>query len=148
MVLETDGGALPKMLMPFRFFLGGPILPGTQWVSWIHRGDLMGLIQWILKNLDINGAVNAVSLEPETMKDFCRTLGETLHRPSWIPVPGVALRVALGELATVMTTGQRVAPSVAIMHGFTYRYPALKPALSSLVDSYSRHDRISKAAGF
>ncbi len=133
MVLEQDGGALPKMMLPFHLFAGGPVLPGTQWVSWIHRTDLIGLIQWALTTPDLSGPVNAVAPEAVTMKRFCSTLGQVLHRPSWIPVPGLALRLALGELGTLMTTGQRVGPSKARAGGYTFRYPELEPALRAIV---------------
>ena len=133
MVLEREGGALPKMLLPFRLFAGGPILPGTQWVSWIHRRDLIGLIQWAIATPTVSGPVNAVAPEAVTMKTFCATVGKVLHRPSWLPVPGLALRVALGELGTLMTTGQRVHPARALAGGYDFRYPTLEPALRAIV---------------
>lgn len=82
MVLEQGGGALPKMALPFRFYAGGPVMPGTQWVSWIHRRDLIGLIKWAIATPAISGPVNAVAPEAVTMKTFCSTLGKVLHRPS------------------------------------------------------------------
>ena len=133
MVLEQDGGALPKMLLPFRLFAGGPIMPGTQWVSWIHRRDHIGLIQWILTTPHVSGPVNAVAPEAVTMKRFCEVLGQVLHRPSWLPVPGFALQVALGELGTLMTTGQRVNPAKALSGGYIFHYPTLEPALRAIV---------------
>ncbi|MBI4003318.1 MAG: TIGR01777 family protein [Nitrospira defluvii] len=133
MVLEQDGGALPKMLLPFRLFAGGPILPGTQWVSWIHRLDLIGLIQWAITTQAVSGPVNAVAPEAVTMKRFCDTVGKVLHRPSWFPVPGLALRLALGEMGTLMTTGQRVHPAKALAGGYVFRYPTLEPALRAIV---------------
>lgn len=133
MVLERNGGALPKMMLPFHLFAGGPVLPGTQWVSWIHRADLIGLIQWAIDSPDLSGPVNAVAPEPVTMNAFCDILGKVLHRPSWLPVPGLALRVALGELGTLMTTGQRVAAAKAQAEGYTFRYPTLEPALRAIV---------------
>lgn len=133
MVLEADGGALPRMLLPFQWFFGGPISPGDQWVSWIHRQDLIGLIQWALTNQQVTGPVNGVAPGAVTMKEFCRTLGQALGRPSWIPVPAFALRLALGELSTLMTTGQRVEPAVALRGGFRFRYPNLKSALEQIV---------------
>ena len=133
MVLEQDGGALPKMLLPFRFFAGGPIMPGTQWVSWIHRRDHIGLIQWILTRPSITGPVNAVAPEAVTMKQFCEVLGRVLHRPSWLPVPGFALQAALGELGTLMTTGQRVTPAKALSGGYVFQYPTLEPALRAIL---------------
>jgi len=133
MVLEQDGGALPKMLLPFRLFAGGPILPGTQWVSWIHRRDHIGLIQWLLTTPSISGPVNAVAPGAVTMNRFCEVLGQVLHRPSWLPVPGFALQLALGELGTLLTTGQRVNPAKAISGGYVFHYPTLEPALRAIV---------------
>lgn len=133
MVLERDGGALPKMLLPFRLFAGGPIMPGNQWVSWIHRRDHIGLIQWALTTATISGPINAVAPEPVMMNTFCEILGRVLHRPSWLPVPGFALNILLGELATLMTTGQRVIPAKAIAGGYTYQYPTLEPALQAIL---------------
>jgi uncharacterized protein (TIGR01777 family) len=133
MVLEQDGGALPKMLLPFRLFAGGPIMPGTQWVSWIHRRDHIGLIQWALTATNVSGPVNAVAPEAVTMNRFCKLLGRVLHRPSWLPVPGFALHLALGELGTLMTTGQRVNPAKALAGGYVFRYPTLEPALRAIL---------------
>jgi len=133
MVLEQDGGALPKMLVPFRLFAGGPIMPGTQWVSWIHRRDHIGLIQWALTATNVSGPVNAVAPEAVTMNRFCKLLGRVLHRPSWIPVPGFALHLALGELGTLMTTGQRVNPVKALAGGYVFRYPTLELALRAIL---------------
>jgi uncharacterized protein (TIGR01777 family) len=129
MVLEQDGGALPKMLLPFQFFAGGPIMPGTQWVSWIHRRDHIGLIQWVLTTSSLSGPVNAVAPEAVTMNRFCEVLGRVLHRPCWLPVPGFVLHLALGELGTLMTTGQRVNPAKALSEGYVFHYPTLEPAL-------------------
>ena len=133
MVLEQDGGALPKMLLPFRLFAGGPIMPGTQWVSWIHRRDHIGLIQWILVTPDISGPINAVAPEAVTMNRFCEVLGQVLHRPSWLPVPSFALHVALGELGTLMTEGQRVNPAKALSGGYIFHYSTLEPALQAIL---------------
>ncbi len=133
MVLERDGGALPKMLLPFRFFAGGPIMPGTQWVSWIHRRDHIGLIQWALTTPSISGPLNAVAPDAVTMNWFSEILGRVLHRPSWLPVPGFALEMALGELGTLMTTGQRVTPAKALSGGFAFHYPTLEPALRAIM---------------
>jgi uncharacterized protein (TIGR01777 family) len=132
MVLEQDGGALAKMLLPFKLFAGGPIMPGTQWVSWIHRHDHIGLIRWILMTSSVSGPINAVAPEAVTMNRFCEVLGRVLHRPSWLPVPGFALQVALGELGTLLTTGQRVNPAKALSGGYVFRYPTLEPALRAI----------------
>jgi uncharacterized protein (TIGR01777 family) len=133
MVLEGDGGALPKMLLPFRLYLGGPIMPGTQWVSWIHRRDHVGLMEWALTTATVSGPINAVAPGPERMQAFCATLGQVLRRPCWLPVPETILSLALGELGTVMTTGQRVSPQTAIAHGYVFQYPSLEPALRAIL---------------
>ena len=132
MVLEADGGALPKMSLPFRLFAGGPIMPGSQWVSWIHRSDHIGLIQWALSTATVSGPINAVAPEPVAMSTFCEVLGRVLHRPSWLPVPGIALNILLGELGSLMTTGQRVIPAKAMAEGYTFQYPTLEPALKAV----------------
>jgi len=133
MVLGPDGGALAKMLPPFQYFLGGPIMPGTQWVSWVHRRDLIGLIQWLLATPQVSGPVNAVAPEVVTMTQFCKVLGQVLHRPSWLPVPSFILHLALGELATLMTTGQKVAPSKALSSGYRFHHPQLDSALQDIL---------------
>jgi uncharacterized protein (TIGR01777 family) len=133
MVLEADGGALAKMLLPFKLFAGGPIMPGTQWVSWIHRNDHIGLIKWALTTATVSGPINAVAPEPVRMNTFCEILGRILHRPSWIPVPRVAMNILLGELGTLMTTGQRVIPKKAMAGGYTFRYPTLESALRAVL---------------
>lgn len=133
MVLEADGGALAKMLLPFKLFAGGPIMPGSQWVSWIHRSDHIGLIQWALTTTTVCGPINAVAPEPVRMNTFCDVLGQAMHRPSWLPVPGIALHILLGELGTLMTTGQRVIPKKAMTGGYTFRYSTLESALRAVL---------------
>lgn len=133
MVLERDGGALPKLLLPFRLFAGGPIMPGNQWISWIHRRDHIGLIQWALTTATVFGPINTVAPEPVMMKTFCEILGRVVHRPSWLPVPEFALNLLLGELGTLMTTGQRVIPAKATAGGYTFQYPILEPALKAIL---------------
>lgn len=133
MVLGKDGGALQKMLLPFKLFLGGPVGNGTQPVSWIHVEDLGRLIAAILRQPSYNGAVNAASPHPVTMKEFCRQLGRALGRPSWLPVPALALKIGLGEMSTLLTHGQSVNPLAAQQLGFTFTYPDLESALSALL---------------
>lgn len=135
MVLERDGGALPRMLLPFKLFVGGPIAPGTQWVSWIHRQDLIGLIQWAITNHTISGPLNAAAPGAVTMAEFCRLLGRVMGRPSWLSVPGFAVKLALGEMGTLLTTGQRVMPMVALSSGFPFVYPDLESALRAILIS-------------
>jgi hypothetical protein len=132
MVLGLNGGALAKMAFPFRFFLGGPVLPGSQFVSWIHLKDLSRLILWLIINQSVRGPVNGVAPDSVTMREFCAKLGGAMKRPSWIPVPGLILRIALGELASMLTTGQRVYPKRALEGGFTFLYPGLPAALGAI----------------
>jgi hypothetical protein len=91
------------------------------------------MIQWALTAPNLSGPVNAVAPEPVTMNRFCEALGQSLHRPSWLPVPGFVLQVALGELATLMTTGQRIHPEKALSGGYIFRYPKLEPALQAIL---------------
>lgn len=133
MVLDRDGGALAKMVPPFQAFVGGPIAPGTQWVSWIHRADLIGLIEWSLMNEQVSGPVNAVAPGAVTMRAFSTALGKVLNRPSWVTVPEFALRLRFGELASFLTTGQRVLPNVALEGGYLFRFPELDSALRSVL---------------
>jgi uncharacterized protein (TIGR01777 family) len=147
MVLEGDGGALAKMLFPFRLFAGGPIMPGNQWVSWIHRRDHIGLIQWALTTPMVAGPINAVAPEPVTMKTFCEILGRVLHRPSWLPVPRLALNILLGELGTILTTGQRVIPAKAMAEGYTFQYSTLESALKAILTGTADIPRVARASG-
>lgn len=129
-VLGPGGGALAKMAPPFRAFMGGPLGSGAQWMSWVHRDDVMGLIEWALTHTECRGAVNATSPNPATMREFCRTLGRVLRRPSWAPVPAPVLRLLLGEMAEMLLTGQRAAPDAALHSGYVFRYPELSEALA------------------
>ncbi|WP_454062891.1 TIGR01777 family oxidoreductase [Candidatus Nitrospira salsa] len=132
MVLGSNGGALSKMKTPFKLFVGGPIAPGTQKISWIHLDDLADLMMWLLDKSSLSGPINAVAPQCVTMSEFCKQLGEALDRPSWLPVPALALHVMLGELAEMLTTGQQVEPQAITQEGFSFRYPNLKGALHSL----------------
>ena len=131
LVLGQGGGALAKMAPPFRAYVGGPLGSGRQWVSWIHRDDVIGLVAWALTRPDVSGAVNATAPNPVTMAALCRGLGQTLGRPSWAPVPAVVLRLALGEMAQMLLTGQRVIPRIALEAGYVFRFPWLNAALEA-----------------
>ena len=131
LVLAVDGGALARMAPPFRLGLGGPLGSGRQWMSWIHRDDVIGLIRRALAEPALAGAVNATAPSPVTMRDFARTLGCVLHRPAVLPVPAFALRLLVGEMSELLLTGQRVVPSAAQRAGHVFTYPSLEPALRS-----------------
>jgi len=133
MVLGSEGGALPKMMFPFQWFLGGPVLPGTQYVSWIHQQDLARLIHFLITHPSIRGPVNAVAPDAVTMKEFCHALGKAMKRPSWFPVPEFVLKVALGELSTMLTTGQRVYPKKSLDGKFNFSFKTIPSALHSLI---------------
>ena len=132
-VLGKGGGALAKMIPPFKLFIGGPLGSGKQWMSWIHLEDEIDLIQFLIENPDARGAVNATAPNPVTMKEFCQTLGGVLHRPWWAPVPAFALRAMLGEMAEMLLTGQRVISAAAQKLGYSFRYPTLREALRTLL---------------
>ncbi len=132
-VLGNGGGALGKMINPFKMFAGGPIGTGRQWFSWIHREDLVNLIIEAVTKPDMAGVYNATAPNPVRMKDFCQTLGEVMNRPSWLPVPDFALELLLGDGAIVVLEGQQVLPKNTQAFGFKYQYPNLKPALQDIV---------------
>lgn len=128
-VLDKHEGALALQKLPFQFFVGGPILPGTQWVSWIHLDDEVGIILFALEREGVRGPINAVGPAPQTNRDFSAALGGALGRPSWFPVPGFALKLALGEFADSVLTGQRVIPKKALEAGYEFQYSTSEAAL-------------------
>jgi len=128
-VLGRGGGALAKMLPPFKAFLGGPIGRGGQFVSWIHRDDLAALCVFALENPEAEGPLNGTAPNPVTMRDFATALGHALHRPSFLKVPAPLVRLLLGEMATVVLDGQRVLPKKAEALGFGFRFPRIDAAL-------------------
>ena len=130
-VLAGDGGALGKMLPVFRTGFGGPIGNGQQWMSWIHRSDLCALILHALTNQNVNGVVNGVAPQPVSMAEFSSQLGNTLGRPSLLPVPAPVLQMMLGDGAQVVLEGQQVASERLDDFGFSFRYPDLPSALAA-----------------
>jgi hypothetical protein len=133
-VLSARGGALSKMLPPFKAFVGGPIGSGKQWFPWIHIADEVGAILWSIDG-DLTGAVNLVAPGIVTMKEFARALGRALRRPSWAPVPAAPLRILLGEIADVLLEGQRAVPRKLLQSGFRFRFPEVDAALRDLFPS-------------
>jgi len=127
------GGAIAKMITPFKLFAGGPIGTGRQWLSWIHRDDLVNLILQALTRPDIEGVLNATAPNPVRMAEFCQTMGDALNRPSWLPVPSFALEALLGDGAMVVLKGQQVIPKRTLANGFEYQYPEVKQALQSIL---------------
>ena len=141
-VLDRDAGALPRMALPFRLFLGGRLGSGRQYISWIHRNDWTGMVRWAIANASVTGPLNATAPNPVMNAEFARTLGRVLRRPAIVPAPEFALRLALGEMADVVLGGQRVIPAVASSLGFAFQHPALEGALRAIYGStVSPHSR-------
>jgi len=132
-VLDLDGGALPQIVRPFKMLVGGYIGSGKQWFSWIHRDDVVGIIQHILENENISGPVNATSPHPVTNKEFSLTLGKVLNVPSVLPVPGFMLKVAYGDFASVLIAGQRAIPQKLLRAGYKFKYPDIEGALRAIL---------------
>ncbi|WP_338429423.1 thylakoid membrane protein ThyD [Synechococcus elongatus] len=132
-IVVGPGGAIGKMLGPFKLFAGGPIGSGQQWVSWIQREDLVSLILEAIANPSYQGTYNATAPQPVRMVELSRILGEVLQRPSWLPVPGFALEALLGEGALLVLEGQQVLPKRLETSGFQFRYPDLKSALQQFL---------------
>jgi uncharacterized protein (TIGR01777 family) len=130
-VLGPGGGALTKMAGPFKYFVGGTLGSGKQWMSWIHLEDVVGLINRFLDDGAIQGAVNTTAPNPVRNHEFCAALARVLHRPCWARVPAFALKLALGDLAEMLLTGQRVIPAAAQKFGYQFRYRDLEPALQA-----------------
>lgn len=132
-VLGRDGGALDKMLPPFRFGIGGNLGSGEQWMSWIHLDDLAGLFRFALENEALVAAVNGTAPNPVRNGEFTQALGTALKRPTVLTVPGFALHLLYGEMAQVLLEGQRVLPAAAERAGYRYKFPHLTDALEDLL---------------
>jgi NAD dependent epimerase/dehydratase family enzyme len=134
-VLEHSGGALGKMLPPFKLGIGGPVAGGHQFVSWIHVEDVVGIVLAAIDDEHWHGPINATAPEPQRNRDFSKALGRALHRPSLLPVPGAALRLLYGEMAEIVTSGARVLPAKALVLGYRFRHPQLDAALRAALDT-------------
>jgi hypothetical protein len=134
-VLAEGGGALDKMLPPFKLGVGGPVAGGNQYVPWVHLDDVVGAMLFCLDNADASGPINVTAPEPVTNKELSQALGRVLHRPAIAPVPGFAVKLLYGEMATIVTTGARVVPSRLVELGYEFRRPELEPALRAAVAS-------------
>lgn len=135
MVLGKDGGALAKMLPPFRLGVGGRLGSGQQWMSWIHLADLVALIGYLMKESTVRGVFNATSPFPVTNREFTQALAEAVHRPAIFPVPAFALRLMFGEMSEVLLASQRVFPDAAQRAGFVFQHPDLYATLAEIVRS-------------
>jgi len=132
-VLDRGGGALKKMLLPFRLGFGGPLGDGRQWMSWVARADIVALLRWLAQNEHASGAYNSTAPMPERNADFARILGRCVHRPAVMPMPAFALKLLLGEMADMLLTGQRVLPAHASAEGFRFKYAELSAALAAIL---------------
>ncbi|MEJ5305066.1 MAG: TIGR01777 family oxidoreductase [Ignavibacteria bacterium] len=131
-VLSRDGGALPLLALPFKFFTGNYFGTGNQFFPWIHEKDLIRLFKFVIENKSISGPINAVSPQVVTMKEFCKTLGRVLERPCWIRIPEWKMKIIFGEMADLLIKGGRVIPKKAIESGFRFEFEDLETALRDL----------------
>jgi uncharacterized protein (TIGR01777 family) len=132
-VLAREDGALPRLLMPFRFGVGGPLGSGRQYFPWIHVKDLVRIIVFALNTPGLSGPINAVAPDPPTQATFARAMGEVLHRPSWLPVPAFVLRILLGEKGEMLLASQRAVPRALRARGFHFDFDNLQTALDDLL---------------
>lgn len=134
-VLSAQGGALARLLPPFKLGLGGPVGDGKQWLAWIAIADVVGVMRHLLAQADLTGPVNGVAPEQVTNADFGRTLGRVLHRPAVVPLPAAVLKLAFGEMAeATLLASQRVVPAQLERTGYQWRFPLLEPALREIVN--------------
>jgi uncharacterized protein (TIGR01777 family) len=131
-IVAEGGGALARMMLPFKMFVGGPVGSGKQWFPWVHRDDVVDIALFALENSRLSGPVNVAAPESVTMRQFCDALGKAMHRPSWAAVPSFVLRLAFGEMAEMLLTGQRVVPSKLTLNGYAFRFPKLDDALADI----------------
>jgi uncharacterized protein (TIGR01777 family) len=132
-IVLGNGGALGKMITPFKLFAGGPIGSGQQWFSWIHLDDIVSLIIQALTKPTMEGVYNATAPQPVRMNDLSTTMGNVMNRPSWLPVPGFAIEAILGDGAKVVLEGQQVLPKRTLESGFEFQYPNLPSALKQIL---------------
>jgi uncharacterized protein (TIGR01777 family) len=134
-VVLGNQGALPLMVLPYKWGVGGTIGSGRQWLSWIHVEDVAGIIHHAIQNKTLQGPLNVTAPHPVRMKEFGKTIASVLHRPHWLPVPGFALKMSLGEMSDMLLGGQKVIPEKAVETGYSFEFPELEPALRSILRS-------------
>jgi uncharacterized protein (TIGR01777 family) len=146
-VLDSEGGALVQMSTPFKLFMGGPTGSGKQYISWIHHVDMTGIFLLALDKAAATGPIDGTAPQPVTNKDFTQALGKAMHRPSFMPTPALAVRAALGEVATLVTSGQRVLPRRAKELGFAFKFSDVQSALRDLFPEPLPEDQINSTPG-
>lgn len=134
-LLNAKEGALLRQMLPFRLFAGGPIGSGKQWLSWIHPADHIAAIRFLIDNEAASGPFNLCAPNPVTNAQFSRALGRVMNRPSWLPLPGLVMRLAFGEVSDLLLKGQRGTPKRLQELGFSFRYPVVEAALHDIVRS-------------
>jgi uncharacterized protein (TIGR01777 family) len=133
-VLGGDGGFLYRVVLPYRFFVGGHLGSGKQWIPWIHIEDEAKAIRFLMEKIDMRGVFNLSSPNPLTSRDFSKVLGKVMKKPAWLPVPGFVLRLLLGEMASeLILSGQRALPKRLLESGFQFQYPEVESALSRIL---------------
>ena len=132
-VLSRNGGALPRMLTPYRWFVGGRLGSGRQWMPWIHLADEVGALRFLIERPDARGPFNLSAPAPLPNSRFGRALGSALRRPSLLPAPAFALRRLLGEMSQIVLEGQRAVPERLLALGYSFQFPEARPALENLV---------------
>lgn len=134
-VLDKKGGALAKMLLPYKLFIGGPLGSANQWMPWIHNEDTIRLYKWIIENENINGPVNFTAPNPVKMSQFAKVLGTILKRPSFCKVPSFILKLLLGESSVIILSGQRAIPQKALDNGYNFKFSQIKEALEDILQN-------------
>jgi uncharacterized protein (TIGR01777 family) len=132
MVFERSGGSLAQMMMPFKFFAGGRVGSGRQYISWVHRLDWIEMVRWIVQTPEASGPINVTAPHPVTNRELARALGRAMRRPALLPAPKFGLKIVLGEFADFVVTGQRVIPARALSLGYHFRYPELDIAFRGI----------------
>ena len=132
-VVGASGGFLQRMVLPFKLGVGGKLGSGEQYMPWVHRQDVVAALLWMLNTETASGAYNVVSPSPVTNATFTKTMGSVLHRPTILPAPAVALKLALGEMSGLLLTGQRAIPARLVAEGFEFRFTDLEPALKDAI---------------
>jgi len=146
-VLGRDGGSLPPLALSARLGLAAVLGEGNQWMSWIHKTDMVALILFALDKGRVSGSINATAPAPVSQADFIKTLAKVLHRPVWLSIPAAVLRLALGDFADLLVTGQRVLPAQAMRAGFQFRFATLDRTLENVLPPSTHTKRAGRRSG-